>query len=220
MLAQRDEARIAGGFGKGRAQQSENDTLIERLEVSEPRAVIQHQDGHDLAIGQPGPWPALLCRLPPLRQQLSFPRRVKRLAEIIELTEIFHEPVEHRRLPTSDGADSRRGMQGRQGLRVHPKPVTRVILNESSGDPVEAESLIEMPTLRTMDFARQMRDLLMVLLGSLEQLRGQPLDQHGRHQLARAEVAVERAADLLRIRREISDPPTPRFQAMPRHNFG
>jgi len=35
--------------------------------------------------------------------------RAKGLAKIVELAEIFHEPVEHRRLRTSDGADSKRG---------------------------------------------------------------------------------------------------------------
>src|SRR4051794_37455922 len=63
MVGQCDEARITGSCGKGRAQQSENDTLVERPEMSEPRAVIQHQNGHDLAIGQPRPWPTLPGRL-------------------------------------------------------------------------------------------------------------------------------------------------------------
>ncbi len=106
MAGQSDEASIAGRFGKGGAQQSEDDALIERLEVFEMRAVIQHQDGHDLAIGQPRLWPALLATCRPLRQQPSFPAWIKTLAKIIELTKIFHEPVEHARLPTSDRADS------------------------------------------------------------------------------------------------------------------
>jgi hypothetical protein len=59
---------------------------------------------------------------------------------------------------------------------------------ESSGRP---------PTLRTMEFAHQMRDMLTAMLGSLEQLRQQPLDEHGRHQLARAEISAWGAADLL-----------------------
>src|SRR3954452_11145392 len=95
MVGQRDEAGITGGFGKGRAQQRENDTLVERLEVPEMRAVIQHQDGHDLAVGQPRLLPALLGRLCLLAQQPSLPMRAKRLAKIIELAEILHEPVEH-----------------------------------------------------------------------------------------------------------------------------
>jgi signal transduction histidine kinase len=63
-----------------------------------------------------------------------------------------------------------------------------------------------MPTLRTMEFAHQMRDLLTVVVGSLEQLRQQPLDEHGRHQLARAEVAVERATELLNRYSPLSPP--------------
>jgi signal transduction histidine kinase len=76
----------------------------------------------------------------------------------------------------------------------------------ASGGRAEAGSLIEMPTLRTMEFAHHMRDLLTVVLGSLEQLRQQPLDEHGRHQLARAEVAVERATELLNRYSPLSDP--------------
>ena len=63
-----------------------------------------------------------------------------------------------------------------------------------------------MPTLSIMEFAHQMRDLLTVVVGSLEQLRQQPLDEHGRHQLARAEVAVERATELLNRYSPLSDP--------------
>src|SRR3954447_877222 len=63
--------------------------------MPEMRAVIQHQDGHDLAVGQPRLWPALLGRLCLLAQQPSLPMRAKRLAKIIELAEILHEPVEH-----------------------------------------------------------------------------------------------------------------------------
>src|SRR3954466_8490191 len=122
MFGQSDEARIAGDLGKGRAQQSENDPLVERLEVSEIRAVIQHQDGHDLAVSQPRLWPALLGRLCLLAQQPSLPMRAKGLAKIIELTEALHEPVEHGRLPTSDGADSKRGIQRRQGLGLTSNP--------------------------------------------------------------------------------------------------
>src|SRR3954471_4796113 len=98
MFGQSDEARIAGDLGKGRAQQGENDALVERLEVPEMRAVIQHQDGHDLAVSQPRLWPALLGRLGLLAQQLRLPMRAKGLAKIVELAEILHEPVEHRRL--------------------------------------------------------------------------------------------------------------------------
>src|SRR3954454_121751 len=112
MVGQGDEAGITGGLGKGRTQQSENDTFIERLEMPEIRAVIQHQDGHDLAIGQSCLWPTLLGRLGLLAQQPSLQMRAKGLEKIIELAEILHKPVEHGRLPTSDGADSKRGTQG------------------------------------------------------------------------------------------------------------
>jgi hypothetical protein len=90
--------------------------------MPEVRAVIQHQDGHDLAVSQPRLWPTLFGRLRTLPQQPSFPERAKRLAKIIELTEILHEPVEHECLRTSNGTDSKRGMQGRQGLRFTPNP--------------------------------------------------------------------------------------------------
>jgi signal transduction histidine kinase len=76
----------------------------------------------------------------------------------------------------------------------------------ASGARVEAGSSIEMPTLRTMEFAHQMRDLLTVVVGSLEQLRQQPLDEHSHHQLARAEVAVERASKLLNRYSPLSHP--------------
>src|SRR3954471_7366221 len=122
MVGQGDEARITGGFGKGRAQQGENDTLVERLEIPEIRAVIQHQDGHDLAVSQPRLWPALLGRLRLLAQQPSLPMRAKGLTKIVELAEILYEPVEHGRLPTSEGADSKRGTQGRQGLSLTSNP--------------------------------------------------------------------------------------------------
>jgi len=49
--------------------------------------------------------------------------------------------------------------------------------HNASGARAEAGLPIEMPTLSTMDFAHQMRDLLTVALGSLEQLRQQPLDE-------------------------------------------
>jgi hypothetical protein len=106
MAGQRDEAGITGRFGKGGAQQSEHDALVKRLEIPEIGTVIQHQDGHDLAIGQPRLWPTLLCRMRSLGQQPSFPTRVKRLAKIVELTKILHKPVEHACPHTSDGADS------------------------------------------------------------------------------------------------------------------
>jgi hypothetical protein len=122
MVGQGNEARIAGGFGKGGAQQSEHDTLVERLEMPEIRAVIQHQDGHDLAIGQSRLWPTLLGRLGLLAQQPSLPMRAKGLAKIVELAEILHEPVEHGRLPTSDGADSKRGIQRRQEFSLTSNP--------------------------------------------------------------------------------------------------
>jgi signal transduction histidine kinase len=77
--------------------------------------------------------------------------------------------------------------------------------NASEGR-AEAGLSIAIPALRTMDFAHQMRDLLTVLVGSLEQLRGQPLDEHGRHQLARVEVAVERAIELLNSYSPLSEP--------------
>jgi phospho-acceptor domain-containing protein len=77
--------------------------------------------------------------------------------------------------------------------------------NTSRGK-IEAGSSVGPPTLRMVEFAHQMRDLLTVVMGSLEQLRGQPLDEQGRRQLARAEVAVERVADLLNRYSPLSDP--------------
>lgn len=111
MLGHSDEAGIRRRFGKGRAQQGENDAFVERPEIPELRAVIQHQDRHDLAIGQPCLRSTLLGRLGLLAQQPSLPMRAKGLAKIVELAEILHEPVEHGRLPTSDGAASKRGIQ-------------------------------------------------------------------------------------------------------------
>src|SRR3954452_930388 len=90
------------------------------------RAVIQHQDGHDLTVSQSCLGSALLGRLGLLAQQPSLPMRAKGLTKIIELAEILHKPVEHGRLPTSDGADSKRGTQRRQGFSLTSKPVTRV----------------------------------------------------------------------------------------------
>jgi len=40
--------------------------------------------------------------------------------------------------------------------------------------------------LSTTEFAHPMRNMLTAMLGNLEQLRRQPLDQQGCHQLARA----------------------------------
>src|SRR3954464_978821 len=102
--------------------QTRNSGFVERLEIAEPRAVIQHQDGHDLAVDQPWLRPALLGRLGLFAQQPSLPMRAKRLTKIIEWAEILHEPVEHRRLPTSDGADSKRGIQRRQGFSLTSNP--------------------------------------------------------------------------------------------------
>src|SRR3954466_1126934 len=93
-----------------------------RLEMPEMRAVIQHQHGHDLAVSQPRLWSALLGRLRALPQQQCLPVRAKGLAKIIELTEVLHEPVEHGRLPISDGADSRRGIQRRQEVSLTSNP--------------------------------------------------------------------------------------------------
>jgi signal transduction histidine kinase len=62
------------------------------------------------------------------------------------------------------------------------------------------------PTLRTREFAHQMRDMLTAVLGSLEQLHQQSLDEQGRHQLARAEAAALRAIDLLNRYAPLSDP--------------
>lgn len=64
-------------------------------------------------------------------------------------------------------------------------------------ETTQAGSPLDGSSLTTTDFAGQMRDLLTVLLGSLEHLRRQSLDEHGLHQLARAEAAVERARELL-----------------------
>jgi hypothetical protein len=61
-------------------------------------------------------------------------------------------------------------------------------------------------TLRTTEFAHQMRDMLTAVLGSLEQLRQQSLDEHGRQQLARAEISAWGAADLLDRYAPLSDP--------------
>src|SRR4051812_10663910 len=115
MVGQRDEAGIARRFGNSRGKPSQHHACVERLEMPEMRAVIQHQDGHDLAVSQPRLWSALLGRLRALPQQQCLPVRAKRLAKIIELTEVLHEPVEHGRLPTSDGADSRRGIRNCPG---------------------------------------------------------------------------------------------------------
>ncbi len=54
-----------------------------------------------------------------------------------------------------------------------------------------------MSTPRTMEFAHQMRDMLTAILGNLEQLRRQPLDERGRHQLTWAEEGAWRASGLL-----------------------
>src|SRR5689334_17024241 len=70
----------------------------------------------------------------------------------------------------------------------------------------EAGSSVSSPTFRMVAFAHQMRDLLTVVLGSLEQLRQQPLDEQGRHQLARAEAGTLRTADLLNRYAPLSDP--------------
>jgi hypothetical protein len=51
-----------------------------------------------------------------------------------------------------------------------------------------------------------MRDMLTAVLGSLEQLHQQSLDEQGRHQLARAEAAALRAIDLLNRYAPLSDP--------------
>ena len=84
--------------------------------------MVQHQDGHDLAIDEPRLWATLPGRLRALPQQQCFPMRAKRLAEIIELTDILHEPVEHECLRTSNGADSKTGIQEQQGVRLTPNP--------------------------------------------------------------------------------------------------
>src|SRR3954454_1353894 len=52
------------------------------LEMPEMRAVIQHQDGHDLAVSQPCLWSALPGRLRSLSQQQRLPVWAKRLAKI------------------------------------------------------------------------------------------------------------------------------------------
>src|SRR5438270_11088879 len=122
MAGQGDEAGIARRFWKGGVQQSEDNALIKRLEVFEMRAVIQHQDGHDLAIGQPRLRSALLARRRSFRQQTRFPAWIKSLAKIVELTKIFHEPVEHACLQTFVGADSIEAIQTRQGLIFTSNP--------------------------------------------------------------------------------------------------
>ena len=122
MVGHSDEARITGGLRNGRAPQGENDALVERLEIPEIRAVIQHQDGHDLAASQSCLWSTLLGRLCSLAQQPSFPMRAKGLAKVVELTEVLYEPVEHGRLPTSDGANSKRGTQALQELSLTSNP--------------------------------------------------------------------------------------------------
>jgi hypothetical protein len=122
MVGQSDEAGITRGLGKGRTQQSQDDAFVEGLEMPEMRTVIQHQDGHDLAISQPRWWSPLLGRLCLLPQQPSVPVRVKGLAKIVKLAEILHEPVEHGCLHTSDGADSKRESQGLQSLGLTSNP--------------------------------------------------------------------------------------------------
>src|SRR3954447_16687391 len=141
MVGHSDEAGIARRFGKSRGTPSQHHACVERLEMPEMRAVIQHQDGHYCAVHPPPPlvppffracrplppppprlWSALLGRLRALPQQPCLPVRAKRLAKIIELTELLHEPVEHGRLPTSDGADSRRGIQRRQEVSLTSNP--------------------------------------------------------------------------------------------------
>src|SRR4051794_25342989 len=96
--------------------------------MPEMPAVIQHQDGHNLAVSQPRLGSALLGRLGLLAQQPSLPMRAKGLAKVVELADILHKPLEHGRLPTSDGADSKRGTQRRQRFSLTSKPVTRVML--------------------------------------------------------------------------------------------
>ena len=76
----------------------------------------------------------------------------------------------------------------------------------AAGGIVEAGSSGGPSTLRTMDFAHQMRDLLTVVVGSLEQLRRQPLDEQGHHQLTRAETGIVRVIDLLNRYAPLSDP--------------
>jgi hypothetical protein len=76
----------------------------------------------------------------------------------------------------------------------------------TAGEGVEMGSSGGPPTLRTTEFAHQMRDMLTAVLGSLEQLRQQPLDEHGRRQLARAEISAWGAADLLDRYAPLSDP--------------
>src|SRR3954471_5324611 len=88
----------------------------------EMRAVIQHPDGHDLAVSQPRLGSALFGRLGLLAQQPSLPMRAKGLAKVVELADILHKPLEHGRLPTSDGADSKRGTQRRQGFSLTSDP--------------------------------------------------------------------------------------------------
>jgi hypothetical protein len=122
MVGHSDEAGIARRFGKSRTEPSQHDAFVEGLEVSEIRAVIQHQDGHDLAVSQPRLWSALLGRLCAFAQQPSLPLRAKHLTKIVELTEILHEPVEHECLRTSNGGDSKRGNQGRQELSLTSNP--------------------------------------------------------------------------------------------------
>ncbi len=48
------------------------------------------------------------------------------------------------------------------------------------------------------DTAHELANLMMVVSGSLEQLRRQPLDERGQQQLARAEWGVRQAAQLMR----------------------
>ena len=90
--------------------------------MPEPRTVIQHQDGHDLAIGQSCLWPSLLGRLYLLLQQPSCPVWLKGLANVIELADILHEPVEHGRFPTFEGADSQGGPEISQALSLTKNP--------------------------------------------------------------------------------------------------
>ncbi len=58
----------------------------------------------------------------------------------------------------------------------------------------------------TVEVAHEFSNMLTIVLGSLEQMRRQPLDDQGRQQLARAEWGARRACALLSRCSPLSDP--------------
>ena len=75
-----------------------------------------------ISLSEPRLGPALLGRRRSCRQQPSFPAGIKALTEIVELTKIVHEPVEHAYLHTSDGADLTGPIETLQGRMFTSNP--------------------------------------------------------------------------------------------------